>query len=72
MLVYNRNDMAKGLHVPRALDALFSPGFLPELDCQAGQGKTLPLDKDAGEGLPEAIHEYCQVQMEKFEVGEIS
>lgn len=58
ILRYNRNDLNRTLHVPRALDGINCPGFAVQTDCDAPTGMTKPTP-EAGEGAlgyPEAVH----------------
>ncbi len=58
MLRYNRNDLNRTLHVPRAFDGINCPGFAVQTDCDAPTGMTRPTP-EAGEGslgYPEAVH----------------
>lgn len=54
----NRDELAKSLHVPRALDATDNPLFQVNTDCDANSGFTRPIGKaaeDGESGLPEAV-----------------
>lgn len=72
VIIYERNDLKRTLHVPRVFDAIDLPKFRPVSDCSAPSGKSLPVDGNIKEGLPEAVHRYSVVKLKVLEIGEIS
>ncbi len=65
---YDRASLPSGitLHVPSALDGIDNDQFRPRTPCGGPYGTTEPLTPNLGAGLPEAVHDGCNVM--SFEV----
>lgn len=61
LCVYDREAVAGPLVVPRCFDGLGLEHFRVETDCKAPWGTTAPLSSGE-EGLPEAVHEQCEIR----------
>ena len=70
VLRYNRVDLPRTMHVPRAFDGIGNWPFRVEEDCSAPSGTTRPT-KEAGAdatGYPEAVHRSTEVPVRAVEL----
>lgn len=67
-LVIKRDEYDNSLHVPRCFDGIDFPPFKVQIDPDSDCGMTLPLSGLQEEGLPEAVHRFCQVERAEIKI----